>query len=147
MTRSANSLERIQGYIDIDHEKAPTAQGKPPASWPTSGNLVLDGLSARYSADGPTVLHDISFSVRSGEKIGVVGRTGSGKSSLMLSLLRLIPTEGEVLYDGLRTSEVNLEDLRGAVTIIPQEPDLMVRSCHSFCSNRYWLNAGPSIES
>lgn len=60
----------------------------------------------------------------------MVGRTGSGKSSLTLSLLRLIPTGGDVLFDGRKTDDTNLEDLRGAITIIPQQPELLVRS---FC--------------
>jgi ABC-type multidrug transport system fused ATPase/permease subunit len=124
-----NSLERIQGYIDIEHEPKPVMVGKPPAAWPTSGDLVIEKLNARYSPDGPNVLHNLSFALKSGEKVGVVGRTGSGKSSLTLSLLRLIPTDGEVLYDGQPTSKLNLEDLRAAITIIPQQPELIVSSC------------------
>ncbi|KAF8174124.1 hypothetical protein K438DRAFT_1546251, partial [Mycena galopus ATCC 62051] len=73
------SLERIQGYIDIEHEKAPIEGGRPPAYWPASGDLRVENLSARYSQDGPKVLHDISFDVKSGERVGIVGRTGSGK--------------------------------------------------------------------
>jgi ABC-type multidrug transport system fused ATPase/permease subunit len=65
------SLERIQGYIDIEHEKAPTEAGKPPAYWPASGELRVSGLSARYSEDGPKVLHDISFHIKSGERVGI----------------------------------------------------------------------------
>jgi ABC-type multidrug transport system fused ATPase/permease subunit len=61
----------------------------------------------------------------SGERIGVVGRTGSGKSSLTLSLLRCIPTEGDVYFDGLATSSINLHALRSSVTIIPQQPELL----------------------
>jgi ABC-type multidrug transport system fused ATPase/permease subunit len=61
----------------------------------------------------------------SGERIGVVGRTGSGKSSLTLSLLRCIPTEGDVYFDGLATSSINLHALRSNVTIIPQQPELL----------------------
>lgn len=72
------------------------------------------------------MLHNVSFSIRSGEKVGVVGRTGSGKSSLTLSLLRLIPFDGEILFDGVDVGKINLEDLRRAVTIIPQAPDLLV---------------------
>lgn len=123
---SANSLERIQGYIDIEHEDVSRPERKPPAAWPTSGELVVEKLTAKYSEDSPEVLHQLSFTIPSGSKIGVVGRTGSGKSSLTLSLLRLIPTGGEVLYDGVRTSDLNLEDLRGAITIIPQQPELLV---------------------
>ncbi|KAJ7069529.1 hypothetical protein C8F01DRAFT_1245729 [Mycena amicta] len=121
----ANSLERIQGYINIDHEKPATEDGKPPAYWPASGDLVVENLSARYSADGPEVLHSISFHVKAGERVGIVGRTGSGKSSLTLSLLRCIPTEGSVRYDGLETSEMNLDALRSSITIIPQVPELL----------------------
>ncbi|KAJ7931118.1 P-loop containing nucleoside triphosphate hydrolase protein [Mycena leptocephala] len=94
-------LERIQSYLTIEQEPKPTASGIPPAYWPASGNLSVDNLSAKYSPDGPTVLHNISFNIKSGERVGVVGRTGSGKSSLTLSLLRCIFTEGTVSYDGL----------------------------------------------
>lgn len=125
---AGNSLERIQAYVDIEHEPKPTEKGKPPAAWPSSGDLVVENLGAKYSEDGPEVLHQLSFHIRSGEKVGVVGRTGSGKSSLTLSLLRLIPTGGEVLFDGRPTSQINLEDLRRAITIIPQQPELIV--CH-----------------
>ncbi|KAJ7130893.1 hypothetical protein C8R46DRAFT_659815 [Mycena filopes] len=120
-----NSLERIQAYIEIEHEKVPTEAGKPPAYWPASGELRVKGLSARYSEDGPEVLHDISFHIKAGERVGIVGRTGSGKSSLTLSLLRCIPTEGSVRYDGLETSELNLDALRSSITIIPQVPELL----------------------
>ncbi|KAF8956519.1 multidrug resistance-associated ABC transporter [Flammula alnicola] len=121
----ANSLERIQGYIDIDHEPKPTKSGEPPAAWPTSGDLVVEKLSARYSQTGPTVLHDLSFHIESGQRVGVVGRTGSGKSSLTLSLLRCIVTEGTVYYDGIPTSKINLHSLRSNITIIPQTPELL----------------------
>ncbi|KAJ6594858.1 P-loop containing nucleoside triphosphate hydrolase protein [Mycena capillaripes] len=120
-----NSLERIQGYINIEHEKEATETGKPPAYWPASGDLRVEGLSASYSEDGPKVLHDISFHIKAGERIGIVGRTGSGKSSLTLSLLRCIPTEGSMRYDGLETSELNLDALRSSITIIPQVPELL----------------------
>ncbi|KAJ7312457.1 hypothetical protein DFH08DRAFT_447311 [Mycena albidolilacea] len=103
----ANSLERIQGYINIELEKPATEEGKPPAYWPASGDLRVEGLSARYSEDGPMVLYNISFHIKSGERVGVVGRTGSGKSSLTLSLLRWITTQGSVKYDGRETSTLN----------------------------------------
>ncbi|KAJ7367252.1 P-loop containing nucleoside triphosphate hydrolase protein [Mycena albidolilacea] len=118
-------LERIQGYINIDHERPATEEGTPPAYWPASGDLQVEGLSARYSEDGPKVLHELSFHIKSGERVGIVGRTGSGKSSLTLSLLRCIPTEGSVRYDGRETSELNLDALRSSITIIPQVPELL----------------------
>ncbi|KAI0052513.1 P-loop containing nucleoside triphosphate hydrolase protein [Auriscalpium vulgare] len=120
-----NSLERILAYIKIEQEPKSTKDGVPPAYWPASGDLRVEKLSARYSEDGPKVLHDVSFHIQSGERVGVVGRTGSGKSSLTLALLRCIFTEGTVYYDGLPTSSVNLEALRSSITIIPQMPELL----------------------
>ncbi|KAJ4000261.1 hypothetical protein F5050DRAFT_1804229 [Lentinula boryana] len=122
---AGNSLERIQDYISIEQEPKPKSEAVPPAYWPASGNLRVEKLSARYSLDGPRVLHDISFEIRSGERVGVVGRTGSGKSSLTLSLLRCIFTEGTVYYDGVPTDKINLDALRSNITIIPQVPELL----------------------
>ncbi|KAJ7630594.1 P-loop containing nucleoside triphosphate hydrolase protein [Roridomyces roridus] len=123
-----NSLERIRGYISIEQEPKPVPSGIPPAYWPASGKLAVEKLSARYSTDGPKVLHDISFNIKSGERVGVVGRTGSGKSSLTLALLRCIFTEGNVYYDGIPTSSLNLDALRSNITIIPQVPELLTGS-------------------
>ncbi|KAJ6581165.1 hypothetical protein B0H19DRAFT_928367, partial [Mycena capillaripes] len=66
-----NSIERLHAYIHIDHEKRPTEAGRPPAYWPGSEDLKVEHLSARYSADGPEVLHDISFHIKSGERVGI----------------------------------------------------------------------------
>ncbi|KAF9066068.1 hypothetical protein BDP27DRAFT_1424214 [Rhodocollybia butyracea] len=115
-----NSLERIQGYINIEQEPKPTKDAVPPAYWPASGELRVEKLSARYSLDGPKSMHG-SFLTH----IKKVGRTGSGKSSLTLSLLRCIITEGTVYYDGLPTNEINLDALRSNITIIPQVPELL----------------------
>ncbi|KAF9786031.1 hypothetical protein BJ322DRAFT_1057551 [Thelephora terrestris] len=122
---SGNSLERIQGYVDIEQEPKATSDGVPPAYWPASGEVVVENLSAKYSSDGPEVLHNLNFKIASGERVGVVGRTGSGKSSLTLALLRCILTEGAVYFDGLDTNKINLEALRTNVTIIPQVPELL----------------------
>ncbi|QRW14592.1 ABC transporter transmembrane region [Ceratobasidium sp. AG-Ba] len=120
-----NSLERIRDYVTIDQEPTAVPEKVPPAYWPASGNLVVENLVARYSPDGPAVLHGLSFEIKSGERVGVVGRTGSGKSSLTLSLLRMIPIEGNVYYDGIPTHALNLDALRSSITIIPQQPELI----------------------
>lgn len=122
---AGNSLERIQQYVSIEQEPKPTQDGLPPAYWPSSGDLKVEKLSARYSLDGPEVLHDLSFEIKAGERVGIVGRTGSGKSSLTLSLLRCIPTTGKVYYDGIPTDSINLDALRSNITIIPQVPELL----------------------
>ncbi|KAG8928379.1 hypothetical protein FRC02_006990 [Tulasnella sp. 418] len=122
---AGNSLERIQGYIEIEQEPKSVAEKVPPAYWPASGSLVVENLSAKYSPESPEVLHSISFEVKSGERVGVVGRTGAGKSSLSLALLQMIPTTGSVYLDGVRTDKINLEALRNSITIIPQQPELM----------------------
>ncbi|KAJ2931797.1 hypothetical protein H1R20_g5295, partial [Candolleomyces eurysporus] len=121
----ANSMERIAAYLEIEQEPKPTESGKPPASWPTSGDLRVENLTARYSKAGPAVLHDLTFDIHAGERIGVVGRTGSGKSTLTLALLRGIITEGTVYFDGLATNKINLDALRSHITIIPQSPELL----------------------
>lgn len=71
MSLSWCSLERINQYINIDQEPKATKEGQPPAYWPASGNLTVESLSAKYSADGPEVLKDISFEIKSGERVGV----------------------------------------------------------------------------
>ncbi|PBK97861.1 P-loop containing nucleoside triphosphate hydrolase protein [Armillaria gallica] len=120
-----NSLERILRYVKTEQEPKASVMGIPPAYWPSSGNLRVENLCAMYTLDGPKVLHNLSFEIKSGERVGVVGRTGSGKSSLTLSLLRCIPTAGEVYYDDLPTSTMNLDALRSSITIIPQMPELL----------------------
>jgi ABC-type multidrug transport system fused ATPase/permease subunit len=140
-----NSLERIQGYINIEKEPETRDSGVPAAHWPSSGHVRVENLTARYSPDGPIVLDGINFTIESGQRVGVgttsiycgyhvpddttVGRTGSGKSTLTLSLLRCIFTEGEVYYDGVPTSSLNLDALRSKITIIPQV--VGVNTCQS----------------
>ncbi|KAF5389262.1 hypothetical protein D9757_003539 [Collybiopsis confluens] len=121
----SNSLERLESYLRIDQETQLGEGNLPPAHWPSSGELRVENLTASYSSGGPEILHGLTFQIRSGERIGVVGRTGSGKSTLTLALLRCIPTSGQVLYDGMLTSALNLDALRSQITIIPQTPELL----------------------
>ncbi len=108
---------RIHQYIDIEHEPAASEKGKPPASWPTDGKISFDGLSARYYPGGPTVLKNLSLDIESGARVGIVGRTGSGKSTLTLALLRMIPTEGVCRISGMDISQLNLDALRSQVYV------------------------------
>jgi len=120
-----NSVERVAEYLQIDQEPAPTEHGKPPAAWPTRGDVKVENLTVRYSPDGPAVLKNVSFEVQSRQKVGIVGRTGSGKSTLALTMLRFLDqSEGRILINDVDISSINLPDLRTRITIIPQDPVL-----------------------
>lgn len=92
-----------------------------PSSWPAHGGVEFDHYSTSYRPGLPMVLRDFQCRIRAGEKVGVVGRTGAGKSSLTLALFRLIePVTGTITVDGVDISRLGLHDLRRKLTIIPQ---------------------------
>jgi ABC-type multidrug transport system fused ATPase/permease subunit len=118
-----NAVERIVEYsnIPIEDQKGDAA----PAAWPTEGRLEVANLVVGYAADLPPVLKGVSFSIRRNQRVGVVGRTGAGKSSLTLALFRFLEArEGVVLIDGLDISKIRLQDVRSRLAIIPQDPVL-----------------------
>jgi ABC-type multidrug transport system fused ATPase/permease subunit len=118
-----NAAERIIEYSDLPTESLDGAD--PPAAWPTEGRLEVNGLVAGYASDLPPVLKGLTFSVERNERIGVVGRTGAGKSSLTLALFRFIEArEGSITIDGLDISKLKLQALRSRLAIIPQDPVL-----------------------
>ena len=121
-----NSVERVLYYTNnIDSEAAlVTTQDPQPSEWPVNGQIQIKNASMRYR-DGPLVLKDISVLIKGGEKIGVVGRTGSGKSSLMSALFRITelePDGGKILIDGVDIANIGLSSLRLNLSIIPQDP-------------------------
>lgn len=94
---------------------------KPPTNWPHEGRIHLDKYSLRYRPDLDLVLKEVSANVKGGERIGIVGRTGAGKSSLTLALFRIVEgAGGVVVIDGVDISKIGLHDLRSRLTIIPQ---------------------------
>lgn len=96
-----------------------------PERWPEKGEIEVRGLNVSYSPDMPLVLKDLSFTVESHKRVGIVGRTGAGKSSLTLSLLRLIePQGGCISIDGIDISTIKLQALRSNIAFIPQDPVL-----------------------
>ncbi|CAL5039011.1 unnamed protein product [Urochloa decumbens] len=120
------SVERIKQYMHIPAEPpAIIPENRPPASWPQEGRIDLQGLKIRYRPNAPLVLKGITCTFAAGNKIGVVGRTGSGKSTLISSLFRLVdPAGGKILIDKLDICSIGLKDLRTKLSIIPQEPTL-----------------------
>lgn len=117
-----NSFERVMQYANLVPEPLPTERGKPPAAWPTDGDVEVKDLSVKYALDGPAVLKNVTFSIQSKERVGICGRTGSGKSTLCLSILRFTnKVEGSVRINGIDIDDINLEDLRDRVSIIPQD--------------------------
>ena len=129
-------LERIIEYIEGNPQEKPFKYAGPKVakSWPEKGELVVNNLSLKYQPSLPTVLNGISFKCQPGERIGVVGRTGSGKSTLTLGLLRILePHLGEVgegdkssppniIIDGVDACDIGLHELRERIAIIPQDP-------------------------
>ncbi|KAJ2911917.1 hypothetical protein MD484_g8498, partial [Candolleomyces efflorescens] len=95
---------------------------KPGPQWPEKGSIEFSEVSMKYRPGLPNVLHSISMSIRGGEKIGVVGRTGAGKSSLVMTLMRIVEYTGTITIDGLDISKIGLKDLRSKISIIPQDP-------------------------
>ncbi|XP_066990041.1 multidrug resistance-associated protein 1-like [Macrobrachium rosenbergii] len=120
-------VERIKQYVDEPMESTLQSVEHHSASpwWPQCGSVAFKGYSTCYRPGLSDVLHDISFSVSAGEKVGIVGRTGAGKSSLTMALFRILEgTEGSIEIDGVDIAAMSLHDLRSRLTVIPQEPVL-----------------------
>uniref|UniRef100_A0A8C2YHW1 ATP binding cassette subfamily C member 3 n=1 Tax=Coturnix japonica TaxID=93934 RepID=A0A8C2YHW1_COTJA len=120
------AVERIKEYSETETEAPWIIEDKrPPADWPSRGELEFVNYSVRYRKGLDLVLKDLNLQVHGGEKIGIVGRTGAGKSSMTLCLFRILEAaKGEIRIDGVRISEIGLHDLRSRLTIIPQDPVL-----------------------
>jgi ABC-type siderophore export system fused ATPase/permease subunit len=121
----------LQYYTDgITHEapaSLPDADSSPPlpAEWPSAGHIRFENVSMRYRPGLKLVLENVSFEIAPGARVGIVGRTGAGKSSLMVSLFRLVEAEaGRILLDDVDVGKIGLDKLRKNMAIIPQDPVL-----------------------
>ncbi|GAM86849.1 hypothetical protein ANO11243_048690 [Dothideomycetidae sp. 11243] len=121
-----NAVERVQEYFDVEKEAdAIIPDSRPPANWPSQGGVEFLGYSTKYRDDLEYVLKEITFKVLPGEKVGVVGRTGAGKSSLALALFRALEaSEGKILVDDVDIGLIGLQDLRENIVMVPQDPTL-----------------------
>lgn len=116
-------VERVKEYADVEPEQDIDTK-EPPKSWPEEGNIVFDTFSMRYAVGEPRVLKELTFNIKSTEKVGIVGRTGAGKSSIIMALFRLAINEGKILIDDIDISKITFSKLRSSISIIPQEPVL-----------------------
>ena len=118
-----NAIERITEYVDMPIEDQ--NGDEVPAAWPMQGRIEVHGLEVGYADDLPAVLKDVSFTVRSRERVGIVGRTGSGKSSLTLAIFRMLEARsGSIKIDDVDISTITRHALRSRLAIIPQDPVL-----------------------
>lgn len=141
VTNQMMSVERVLEYTELAPEtnlrdKGIVAKKKKdkqeqqdtfvdiPKDWPSDGHIEFKNVYMRYSEESPPVLKGLTMSIRPSEKVGIVGRTGAGKSSLISALFRLSKVEGVIEIDGINTGTIALEDLRRNISIIPQDPVL-----------------------
>jgi ATP-binding cassette subfamily C (CFTR/MRP) protein 1 len=120
-----NATERIHYYATQLEEEAPLKLKDVRDSWPEKGEIMFNHVEMRYRAGLPLVLKGLHLHVKAGERIGIVGRTGAGKSSIMSTLFRMVELSGgSIVIDGVNIAEVGLGDLRQRLAIIPQDPTL-----------------------
>jgi len=122
-----NAVERMHHYTTSVAEEAPaeTIGFDLPTSWPEHGHISFRDVQMRYREGLPVVLHSLSIDIQAGERLGIVGRTGAGKSSIMVALFRMVElASGSIVIDDIDISSVGLKDLRSRLSIIPQDPML-----------------------
>ncbi|KIR78450.1 ATP-binding cassette transporter [Cryptococcus gattii EJB2] len=126
LEQSMVAIERLKEFTELQQEAPEYVEPRPAASWPEHGFIKVENLVIKYAPDLPSVLHNISFEVSPRQKIGIVGATGCGKSTLALSFFRFVEAaEGRIVIDGLDISKIGLTDLRSRMTIIPQDPTIL----------------------
>jgi len=128
-----NSVERLTAYWTLPQEApAEIEDVKPDDDWPTEGAIEYEDVWMRYRPELDPVLRGVTFAVAPADKIGIVGRTGSGKSSLIVTLFRLVePYQGRIVLDGVDILTLGLDDVRGRIAAIPQDPILFSGSVRS----------------
>lgn len=131
------AVERSLEYRELEPEKQPMQPVAVTKEWPSKGGIEFRNVFYRYFSEAEPVLRGLSFVIEPMEKIGVVGRTGAGKSSLIGSLFRLACIDGEILIDGIDTANIQLDDLRKRIAIIPQDPILFSGTLRRYKKNSF----------
>ncbi|GJP36813.1 hypothetical protein CLOM_g21286 [Closterium sp. NIES-68] len=119
-----NAVERILEYTTLPTEAPDVVEScRPPVDWPQQGVIEAEGVVVRYRPELPPVLKGLTFSIRAGEKVGVCGRTGSGKTTLSMALYRIVElSAGRIVIDGVDAATIGLRDLRSRLSLVPQDP-------------------------
>ena len=134
------AVERVITYTELDPEPGYKVKQLPPENWPDKGSVTFQDISMTYHPGGPQVLRNISLSIKAGAKIGVVGRTGSGKSSFAAALMRMPEAEGDILIDDVLLRNINLKESRRAITVLGQNPALFSGERQLICLARVLLH-------
>ncbi|KAK5993924.1 ABC transporter 7 [Cladobotryum mycophilum] len=131
--QNMNSMERVKEYLDVEQEAELIIEdSRPPQNWPDKGGVEFVKYSTRYRAELDPVLRGISLKINPREKVGIVGRTGAGKSSLTLAIFRALEADsGMIVIDDIDISKIGLQDLRENITIVPQDPTLFMGTIRS----------------
>jgi ABC-type multidrug transport system fused ATPase/permease subunit len=122
------SVERIMEYTALPSESLYQGTKQADEKWPQRGDIVFDNVSFSYDKSLPDVLRELTFRIGDGEKVGIVGRTGAGKSSLIQTLFRMAEPSGTILLDGVNIRELSLNQLRSRMSIIPVSARIVNRT-------------------
>lgn len=133
VVKGMSSIQRVKEYIDFNDFEADFAIPEPVKAWPATGEIEIKDVSVRYREKLPLVLNKLSFNINNKENVGIIGRTGSGKSTFLLTLTRILElaenenstTKGSIKIDGQDISKIGLHHLRNHITAIPQDPWLV----------------------
>jgi len=122
-----NAVERVVYYTELPSEGAAHTPDDPPPSWPEHGAVSFNDVELAYREGLPLVLKGVDFEIKAGEKVGIVGRTGAGKSSLMQALFRMVNVQGgSITIDGVNIANIGLDVLRGRLALVPQDSTLFL---------------------
>lgn len=121
---SMTSVERVKTYTCINPEPGYDIAALPPNSWPNEGGVSFSNVSLRYYPGGPQVLQNLSFDIKGKTRLGIVGRTGDGKSSMVAALLRMPEAEGDIIIDGVSINGIKLQEARRSISVLGQTPIL-----------------------
>ncbi|KAF5370913.1 hypothetical protein D9615_009789 [Tricholomella constricta] len=125
--QNMNAVERVLHYAELPSEPAATTPDDPPATWPAQGQISFTNVELAYREGLPLVLKGVSFEINPGEKVGIVGRTGAGKTSLLQALFRIVELHnGKIAIDGYDISKIGLSILRGSLALVPQDSTLFL---------------------